>query len=85
MKTENTLLDRLVTAAVMGLLAWNVYTTQHLSVEVAVIRSNLDGIFADRYTGTQADARSQEVNRRLDRLERLYEELTKSRNQNSNQ
>ena len=41
---EEGIINKIVTAAVIGLLGWNVVTTQQLAVQVAVISEKVDTI-----------------------------------------
>lgn len=44
MFNEEGIINKIVTAAVVGLLGWNVVTTQQLAVQVAVISEKVDTI-----------------------------------------
>lgn len=82
-KPEDSLLNKLISFAVIGLLSWNVWTTQQLSVSVAVLETQVEGIqssvsssLLDRYTGTQANSDFSLVEQRLQRLEDWNQSLS---------
>ena len=82
-RPEDSLLNKLVSFAVIGLLSWNVWTTQQLSVSVAVLETQVDGIqktvsasLTDRYTGSQANSDFSLVEQRLQRLEDWSQNLS---------
>lgn len=82
-KPEDSLLNKLISFAVIGLLSWNVWTTQQLSVSVAVLETQVEGIqnsvsssLLDRYTGTQANSDFSLVEQRLQRLEDWNQNLS---------
>ena len=74
-KETTSIMDKLVTWAVLGLLGWNVMTTQQLSVDVAVLKNTVDTGFSDRYTATEAASRSLIIDRRIDYLQDELSEL----------
>lgn len=73
---EGSIVDKIITAAIIGLLGWNLMTTQRLAVDVAVLNNTIVTVLSDRYTGTQATSRANEVDRRLDRLEQWNQNLS---------
>lgn len=82
-RAEDSLLNKLISFAVIGLLSWNVWTTQQLSVSVAVLETQVDGIqktvsasLTDRYTGSQANSDFSLVEQRLQRLEDWSQNLS---------
>lgn len=82
-KPEDSLLNKLISFAVIGLLSWNVWTTQQLSVSVAVLETQVEGIqssvsssLLDRYTGSQANSDFSLVEQRLQRLEDWNQSLS---------
>lgn len=83
MLNENGLLNKLATMAIVGLLSWNVYTTQKLSLDVAVMKTNLSNLLEDRYTRIEGESA---VARLEDRLLRVEERLNNvERNKTSRQ
>ena len=72
---EDGIVNKLVTAAVIGLLGWNVITTQSLSVDVAVLQSAVERVLEEQYTNVQATSRTSEVDGRITRLETTVSEL----------
>ncbi len=73
--SKNGLLDKVVTWAALGLLGWNVVTTQQLSVDVAVLKNTVETGVADRYTASEASTRALLIDRRLDFMQREIEEV----------
>lgn len=73
---EGSMINKIATAAVLGLLGWNVFTTQNLAVEVAVLAAQLEttretfsaGV-ADRYTKSEAISDRALVTQRVERIE----------------
>ena len=43
-QTKDELTNKLITAAVLGLLSWNIWTTHQLSITVAVLAEKVDQI-----------------------------------------
>lgn len=73
---ESGLINKLITAAVVGLLGWNVVSTQKLTVQSAVQNESLSNIketlaitSLDRYTASQAKADFSLLEQRIKRLE----------------
>lgn len=65
-------MNKLITLVVVGLLSWNVYTTQQLTIDVAVVKNSVDFVLKDAYAA--ADARSE--HRLLEsRIEALEEKI----------
>ena len=69
MFNEEGILNKLVTAAVIGLLSWNVMTTKNLSVEVAVLNEKVDNRLSDAYSRTEAVGKAREVELMIRTLE----------------
>lgn len=92
-------LNTIMTAALLGLMGWTAITTQKLSVNVAVqgqalraaeasidaFQAQVQSIFVDRYTATQAAsdlaARDREIRELEERLQGVEREIMHSRGQ----
>lgn len=75
MFNEEGLLNKIVTAAVIGLLGWLVVTTQQMSVQQAVVATKLEGVeslivaMQSTYmTKAEADLRIGVIERELTRM-----------------
>lgn len=70
-----TILDKIVTAVVIGLLSWNVYTTQLLQINQAVMRAQVEEIKAST-TVFQSNAVTQAIlAQKVDKLDKDYDDL----------
>lgn len=79
MLREDTVLSKIISAAIIGLLGWNLLTTQRLSLEVAVISSKmqtLEAFIPASYTIKEAQADGKLVEQRIKRLEEWTQALS---------
>ena len=79
LRPEDTLLSKIESAAMIGLLGWNLMTTQRLSLEVAVISSKLQTLEAfipDSYTTKEAISDGKVVEQRIKRLEEWNQNIS---------
>jgi len=80
---DDNLLSKIISAAVIGLLSWNTYTTQNLSVSVAVLETRVSSLqetisssLMDRYTNSQAQSDHALIDQRIERLEEWNQNLS---------
>ena len=80
---DDNLLSKIISAAVIGLLSWNTYTTQNLSVSVAVLETRVSSLqeiisssVMDRYTNSQAQSDHALIDQRIERLEEWNQNLS---------
>lgn len=83
MNKDDNLLSKIISAAVIGLLSWNTYTTQNLSVSVAVLETRVSSLqeiisssVMDRYTNSQAQSDHALIDQRIERLEEWNQNLS---------
>ena len=83
MNKDDNLLSKIISAAVIGLLSWNTYTTQNLSVSVAVLETRVSSLqeiisssVMDRYTNSQAQSDHALIDQRIKRLEEWNQNLS---------
>ena len=69
-------MERISLMALVGLLSWNVHTTQSLQTDMAVIKTKVDGALENRYTAVEAIANNERVDERIERLESLNQNLS---------
>lgn len=72
---ENKVVLAVIVAAVIGLLSWNVWTTQKLSVDVAVLQSTVEQNSLP-LLGTTIALQEQRITRLEDWLDRLSTRVT---------
>lgn len=80
-ENNNTLVNKLVTTAIVGLLSWNVWTTQKLAVDVAVVKSTLSFSFEDSYNKSEAVAEHRLLESRITHLENQMEDFRSKLNE----
>lgn len=73
MFNEEGIVNKLVTAAVIGLLGWNVMTTQRLAIDVAVISEKVDAN-ASGVEIVVLQAQIQQLEKRIEHVEDRTEE-----------
>jgi hypothetical protein len=83
MNKDDNLISKIISAAVIGLLSWNTYTTQNLSVSVAVLETRVSSLqetisnsVIDRYTNSQATSDFALVEQKIKRLEEWNQNLS---------
>ena len=83
MNKDDNLLSKIISAAVIGLLSWNTYTTHNLSVSVAVLETRVSSLqeiisssVMDRYTNSQAQSDHALIDQRIKRLEEWNQNLS---------
>lgn len=83
MNKDDNLISKIISAAVIGLLSWNTYTTQNLSVSVAVLETRVSSLqeiisssVMDRYTNSQAQSDHALIDQRIKRLEEWNQNLS---------
>lgn len=83
MNKDDNLISKIISAAVIGLLSWNTYTTQNLSISVAVLENQVSSLhmtinnsLSDRYTINQAKSDAALVEQRIKRLEDWNQNLS---------
>jgi len=83
MNKDDNLISKIISAAVIGLLSWNTYTTQNLSVSVAVLETRVSSLqetisssLMDRYTNSQAQSDHALIDQRIERLEEWNQNLS---------
>ena len=75
MFNEEGILNKVVTAAVIGLLGWNVMTTQKLAVDVAVLAEKVDTTLKNAASKLETVT----LENRIDVLEERLEKLENGR------
>lgn len=72
---ERTLIDKVVSAAIIGLLGWNVASTQKLSVDVEVLKVQTQAIIDKSIDSTDVVLLEQRTRRLEEWVESLSERL----------
>lgn len=60
---ELTLIEKIVGAVLLGMLGWMAFTLQQMTVDVAVIKTELANGNRDRFTGQEGKALTERVER----------------------
>lgn len=74
---ELTLIEKLVGGVLIGLLGWMAFTLQQMTVDVAVIKSELANGNRDRFTVQEGKALADRVQRLEDQAKTLEERMHK--------
>lgn len=68
-------LERIALTALVALLSWNVYTTQEMTTDIAVIETKLETAISNRFTSSDAQILENKITRLEQWTTRLSERL----------
>lgn len=73
--TESSWLNAVATAALLGLMGWNLLTTHNLSTQLGVTNATMQFALQDRYTSTEAKADNLVLSSKIKDLEEQLDSL----------
>ena len=75
--TSSPILNAILSAALVGLMGWNLMTTHQLSTQLGVANATISFALQDRYTATEAKADTLVMSSRVSQLEESTDLLWK--------
>lgn len=72
---EFTLVEKSVCAAMIGLMGWMAVTVQQVSLDVAVMKSQIESATADRFTADQGSRLEDRIHRNEQRIEAIEQRM----------
>lgn len=70
---EFSLVEKIVGTVLVGLLGWMAYTLQQMTVDVAVIKTEIATGYRDRFTDQEGQRLADRIQRAEDRIKELEE------------
>lgn len=73
-------IGKILMVVAVGLLTWNIKTTQDLTIDVAVVKEKMTTATTDRYTSKQAESDFALVDQKISTLEERIDSLEQLNN-----